>query len=187
MDELNSNMPAFRDKDITIAGIIINKREGKTKKGNDFGILTIEDFSGSFELPLFGEDYIKYRNYFILETAIYIKGRVQAKRWSNDPDDLSFNILSIDLLNVIGENLVKSVTLLVDIEQLNLETLNEINNQFIRQHQAEKETNNIPLNFILFDKSGYNVKMFSRTCQIERSRELYEYFENNDAIKMKIN
>ncbi|HBO27343.1 MULTISPECIES: DNA polymerase III subunit alpha [Culturomica] len=187
LDELNSNMPAFRDKDITIAGIIINKREGKTKKGNDFGILTIEDFSGSFELPLFGEDYIKYRNYFILETAIYIKGRVQAKRWSSDPDDLSFNILSIDLLNVIGENLVKSVTLLVDIEQLNLETLNEINNQFIRQHQAEKETNNIPLNFILFDKSGYNVKMFSRTCQIERSRELYEYFENNDAIKMKIN
>lgn len=187
LEELSSNMAVFREKDITIAGIIVNKREGKTKKGNDFGILTIEDFSGTFELPFFGEDYIKYRNYFILETAIYIKGKVQAKKWSNNPDDLSFNINSIDLLSVIGENLVKSITLLVDIEQLNLETLNEIHNQFIRQHQSEKESNNVPLNFILYDKEGYKVKMFSRSCKIERSRELYEYFENNDAIKMKIN
>lgn len=187
LEELSSNMAVFREKDITIAGIIVNKREGKTKKGNDFGILTIEDFSGTFELPFFGEDYIKYRNYFILETAIYIKGKVQAKKWSNNPDDLSFNINSIDLLSVIGENLVKSITLLVDIDQLNLETLNEIHNQFIRQHQSEKESNNVPLNFILYDKEGYKVKMFSRSCKIERSRELYEYFENNDAIKMKIN
>ena len=47
--------------------------------------------------------------------------------------------------------------------------------------------NDIPLNFMLFDRQGNSVKMFSRTCKIRRSRELYEYFENNDSIKMKIN
>ncbi len=193
LEELSGNMEAFREKDITIAGIIVNMRQGKTKKGNDFGILTIEDFSGTYELPFFGEDYIKYRNYFILETAIYIRGRVQTKKWSNDPTDLSFNIQSIDLLGVIGDNLIKSITLLVDIEQLNMETLNEINQQFIQsQHanNAEKHTEEnteVPLNFVLYDKSGNNVKMFSRSCKINRSRELYEYFENNDVIKMKIN
>lgn len=187
LEELSSNLPAFRNKDITIAGIIVNKREGKTKKGNDFGILTIEDFSGTYELAFFGEDYIKYRNYFILETAIYVRGKVQPKKWSNDPDDLSFNIISIDLLSSIGDKLIKSITLLVNIEELNIETLNEIQNQFIRPSQHEKETDDLPLNFILYDKSGNNIKMFSRTCKIERSRELYEYFENNDAIKMKIN
>lgn len=151
--------------------------------------MTIEDFSGTYELPFFGEDYIKYRNYFILETAIYIRGRVQTKKWSNDPNDLSFNIQSIDLLGVIGENLIKSITLLVDIEQLNMETLNEINHQFIHaQHGNNPEENSdVPLNFVLYDKNGNNVKMFSRSCKINRSRELYEYFENNDVIKMKIN
>ena len=187
LEELSSNLNVYREKEITIAGIIINKREGKTRKGNDFGILTIEDFSGTYELPFFGEDYIKYRNYFILETAIYIKGKVQAKKWSNDPNELTFNINSIDLLNVIGEKLIKSITLMLDISQLNLETLNEINNQFIRKHATDKNTDAVPLNFILYDQNGYNVKMFSRSCKIERSRELYEYFENNDAIKMKIN
>lgn len=187
LDELNNNLAAFREKEVTIAGIIVNIREGKTKKGNDFGILTLEDFNGTYELPFFGEDYIKYRNYFIRETAIYIKGKVQTKKWSNNPDDLSFNINSINLLSVIGENLIQSITLLVDITQLNMETLNEIHHQFIHQNQQEKKSDSVPLNFILFDPHGYQVKMFSRNCKIKRSRELYEYFENNDAIKMKIN
>ena len=49
------------------------------------------------------------------------------------------------------------------------------------------EEGELPLNFVLYDDQGHRVKMFSRTCKIGRSRELYEYFENNDAIKMKIN
>ena len=187
LEELNNNQAGFKDKDITIAGIIVAKREGKTKKGNDFGILTIEDYSGTYELPFFGEDYIKYRNYFIDETAIYIKGKVQAKKWGNDPNDLSFNIISIDLLSSIGEKLIKSITLLVDVQQLTVDTISEINNQFIHSHVKEGDTNCVSLSFVLYDQQGNHVKMFSRTCKIERSKELYEYFENNEAIKMKIN
>lgn len=44
----------------------------------------------------------------------------------------------------------------------------------------------VPLYFMLYDTQGNHVKMFSRTCKIRKSRELYEYFENNDAVKMKI-
>lgn len=181
LEELNANFASYKDKDLTVAGIITAMRIGKTKTGNDFGIVTIEDFSGTFELAFFGEDYIKYRNYFISETAIYVKGKVQAKRWSKDPTDLSFNVQSINLLNAIGENVIKSITLLVNIEKINTELIGEVHNQFIN------ETGDIPLNFVLYDQKGNNVKMFSKTCKIARSRELYEYFENNDAIRMKIN
>ena len=53
LEELSGNMEAFREKDITIAGIIVNMRQGKTKKGNDFGILTIEGGRSSEVLPYF--------------------------------------------------------------------------------------------------------------------------------------
>lgn len=178
--ELSTNLATYKDREATIAGIIIAIREGKTKKGNGFGILTIEDFGGTYELPFFGEDYIKFRNYFILETAIYIRGRVQAKKWGS-VGELSFNVLSMDLLSEIGENLIKSITLQVNIEQLTHEIVTELHSQFVN------ESGDIPLNFVLCDRSGHRVKMFSRTCKIGRSRELYEYFENNDVIKMKIN
>ena len=115
-----------------------------------------------------------------METAVYIKGRVQAKRWGA-PGELSFNVVSMDLLSVISENLIRSITLQVNVEMLTHEIVAELHNQFVN------EQGDLPLNFVLYDNTGHRVKLFSRTCKIGRSRELYEYFENNDAIKMKIN
>jgi len=120
----------------------------------------------------------------------------------------------VGLLEALTENAIRSITLQVDIEKLTLETVTEIHELFTtdvnsesykeaQQKAAEQRTqknsdpenfeepvtvqNDIPLNFMLFDRQGNSVKMFSRTCKIRRSRELYEYFENNDSIKMKIN
>ena len=213
VEELNSGLETFKGKEINIAGIITAKREGKTKTGKDFGILTLEDFSGTYELAFFGKDYTDFRQYFIDETAIYVKGKVGPK-WGKEGNELTFTIQKMGLLEALTENAIRSITLQVDIEKLTLETVTEIHELFTtdvnsesykeaRQKAAEQKTqknsdpenfeepvtaqNDIPLNFMLFDRQGNSVKMFSRTCKIRRSRELYEYFENNDSIKMKIN
>ena len=213
VEELNSGLETFKGKEINIAGIITAKREGKTKTGKDFGILTLEDFSGTYELAFFGKDYTDFRQYFIDETAIYVKGKVGPK-WGKEGNELTFTIQKVGLLEALTENAIRSITLQVDIEKLTLETVTEIHELFTtdvnsesykeaQQKAAEQKTqknsdpenfeepvtaqNDIPLNLILFDRPGNSVKMFSRTCKIRRSRELYEYFENNDSIKMKIN
>ena len=213
VEELNIGLETFKGKEINIAGIITAKREGKTKTGKDFGILTLEDFSGTYELAFFGKDYTDFRQYFIDETAIYVKGKVGPK-WGKEGNELTFTIQKVGLLEALTENAIRSITLQVDIEKLTLETVTEIHELFTtdvnsesykeaQQKAAEQKTqknsdpenfeepatvqNDIPLNFMLFDRQGNSVKMFSRTCKIRRSRELYEYFENNDSIKMKIN
>lgn len=213
VEELNSGLETFKGKEINIAGIITAKREGKTKTGKDFGILTLEDFSGTYELAFFGKDYTDFRQYFIDETAIYVKGKVGPK-WGKEGNELTFTIQKVGLLEALTENAIRSITLQVDIEKLTLETVTEIHELFTtdvnsesykeaQKKATEQKTqknsdpenfeepvtaqNDIPLNFMLFDRQGNSVKMFSRTCKIRRSRELYEYFENNDSIKMKIN
>lgn len=213
VEELNNGLETFKGKEINIAGIITAKREGKTKTGKDFGILTLEDFSGTYELAFFGKDYTDFRQYFIDETAIYVKGKVGPK-WGKEGNELTFTIQKVGLLEALTENAIRSITLQIDIEKLTLETVTEIHELFTtdvnsesykeaQQKAAEQKTqknsdpenfeepatvqNDIPLNFMLFDRQGNSVKMFSRTCKIRRSRELYEYFENNDSIKMKIN
>jgi len=142
-----------------------------------------------------------------------VKGKVGPK-WGKEGNELTFTIQKVGLLEALTENAIRSITLQVDIEKLTLETVTEIHELFTtdvnsesykeaQQKAAEQKTqknsdpenfeepatvqNDIPLNFMLFDRQGNSVKMFSRTCKIRRSRELYEYFENNDSIKMKIN
>lgn len=195
IEKLNSDMARFNGREVMIGGIITSIREGKTKTGKDFGILTIEDYSGTMELPFFGRDYTDYRRFFINETAIYIKGKVQPK-WGREGNELSFGINNIDLLESITQNAIHSITLLIDIEKLTQDTINEIYNLFVTDSSKLKEEKEevpderegeIPLKFRLFDEKGNNVSMFSRTCKIKRSRELYNYFENNEAIRMQIN
>ncbi|MEG1738115.1 MAG: DNA polymerase III subunit alpha [Odoribacter sp.] len=210
VEEINSNLENLKGKEVTIAGIISAMREGKTKTGKDFGILTIEDFGGTYELAFFGKDYANNHQYFILETAVYVKGKIQPK-WGKEDNELAFTIQKMGLLDDFAKDVIHSVTLQVDIEKLTSDIVSEIYDLFVTDINSEaykenrkkitsksqktsenmedpqEQQSDIPLNFMLFDRQGNNVKMFSRTCKIKRSRELYEYFDNNEAIRMKIN
>lgn len=64
----NTGMVELNDKETLVGrevlagGIVTGFREGTTKTGNPFGILKVEDFTGSGEIALFGQDYIEYRD-----------------------------------------------------------------------------------------------------------------------------
>ena len=208
LEELNNGLESFKNREITIAGIVTSKREGKTKNGKDFGILTLEDFSGTHELAFFGKDYANFHQYFLLETAVYVKGKVGDK-WGKK-DELAFNIQNMGLLDTIAENAIRSITVQVNITSLTPEIIEEMSHLFVTNEggkQAKTKSNaakqpknapedfddteekqkEIPLYFTLYDYQGNHVNMFSRTCKAVKSRELYTYFENNETVRMKIN
>ena len=208
LEELNNGLEPFKNREITIAGIVTSKREGKTKNGKDFGILTLEDFSGTYELAFFGKDYASFHQYSLLETAVYVKGKVGDK-WGKK-DELAFNIQNMGLLDTIAENAIRSITVQVNITSLTPEIIEEMSHLFVTNEggkQAKTKSNaakqpknapedfddteekqkEIPLYFTLYDYQGNHVNMFSRTCKAVKSRELYTYFENNETVRMKIN
>ena len=42
-----------------IAGLVTDAQHRVSRKGNNFGVMMLEDFSGKTELMLFGDDYVK--------------------------------------------------------------------------------------------------------------------------------
>lgn len=50
-----------------------NHRIGKN--GNPFGNFTLEDFDGTHELALFGNDYVDYKNFFEEGQLLFLKAR----------------------------------------------------------------------------------------------------------------
>jgi len=180
LKQMNGNPESIKGQDITIAGIITDIREGNTKKGNPFAIIKIEDFSDAYELPFFGKDYVGYKNYFNAESSIFIKGKVQNKQWG-DQSQLEFKVNKIDLLNEMKDQLIKKVDIQVDASKISEELINEIAACF------EDNKGEIDVNFTIFDNKGINVSMFSRSCKIDISSELLDYFKNNDATNIKIN
>ena len=67
----NTHMAELEDKtalagrEITMGGIVTSVRRGISKNGNPYGIAKIEDYSGSAELPFFGNDWVTFQGFWV--------------------------------------------------------------------------------------------------------------------------
>lgn len=181
LSQLSSDIGAFKEKEINIAGMVTAVRRGTTKTGNPFAIVNIEDFSDSYELAFFAKDFVEYGNYFIEGLSLFINGKVQTRSWPRDSTELEFKVKSINLLSEIIEKKVKRITIEIPISSLTEELITEMANCM------EESKGNLQVNFVITDEKNVKVKMFSRSCRVTLSNELIEYFRNNSDIEFKIN
>jgi len=100
---------------ITIGGLVTGLRERFTKKGSPWGILTVEDFSGSTDIRLFGDTYLKYKHFGIQGTAVRIKASFTESRFN--PDTVDCNIHSITLLSECHAKLIRAIQIHFNLQE----------------------------------------------------------------------
>ena len=105
-------------REITMGGIVTSVRRGVSKNGNPYGIAKIEDYSGSTEIPFWGNDWVTYQGYLNEGTFLYIKARCQAKQWRQD--ELEVKITSMELLPDVKEELVQKITIIIPLSVLKM-------------------------------------------------------------------
>ena len=125
----NTGVVELNDKDLLInrdllfGGIVTDFREGMTKKGSPYGIIKMEDFTGSAELPLFGKDYIEYSKYGKPGMYLLIRARVEDRFNSGR---LSLGIGTIQLLQDMKDQLIEKLSITIPIHSLDDAMVNEL-------------------------------------------------------------
>ncbi|MDH6343584.1 DNA polymerase-3 subunit alpha [Parabacteroides sp. PFB2-12] len=177
--ELNDK-DLLKGRDIMLGGIVTDFREGTTKTGNQYGILKIEDFTGSAEIPLFGKDYIEYGKYGRPGMYLLIRGKMEPRRWREE--EVEFKIGTIGLLQDVKESLIETLRITLPIHCLNDKIINELS-VLIKNNPG-----NSLLYFKMIDKE-YNVMLdfTSKTIKLEVTLELINFLKNNEEIEFKIN
>jgi len=168
LQDLNDPEKLRDVKNIKLGGIVTNIEHRTSKKGNPFGRLTLEDFSGNYTFTLFSKNYLKFKTYFEPNWFLYMQGHMQ-KSWRGD--QLEFNITEINHLGEIRDQLTKSVKLNVRLE--------DINEQLVEQLSKLSSDNpgNCPLKLFINtrnDDEKLVLDMRSRKLKIQ---------PNNDFIK----
>lgn len=102
--ELNNEL----DKELTFGGLVIGFEEKFTKSGSQFGIMKIEDFSGSYEIRLFNDKFLNFRNFGVVGTPIIAKGMYQKRKYN---DTIDFNLTGMDLLEKVKGTIIHSITI----------------------------------------------------------------------------
>ncbi len=176
-----ANIDNLKNRKVTFGGIVSEApRTGQTKRGNPFGIVKIEDFSGTAEFPFFGDDWIQKSSYFAPGTFLYITGSCQQKKWK--PEELEFAISSIQLLPDVKEEIVKSLTISFEIMNLTQEIYEYISN-YIEQHPG-----NSKLQFNIKDaENGFSLELVSHKKGITVEQELIDYIKTLPDIEYKLN
>ncbi|WP_186757562.1 DNA polymerase III subunit alpha [Echinicola salinicaeni] len=121
-----ANTDALKSKgeNIKAAGVVTSFAHRTTKNGNPFGTLTLEDYNGGHTFFFFGDDYVKFKEYFMTGWFLYITGSVQGKRWN--PEDLEFKVGNIILLNEVRSKMVKGIRININLDDLTLDLMEKL-------------------------------------------------------------
>ena len=181
-DELADVANLAGREDVTIGGIVTAVRTGFTKNGKPFGIVTLEDFVGSGELPLFGEAWGEKSGFFTIGASVYITGKVRP-RFSYNPDGpKDLGITGVEFLQTIKERAIDRITISMTADLLNDEVVTELG-ELIAAHPGK--TN---IFFQLHDLTGKNhVLLKSTTKMVDVKSELIQFIEQTPALDYKIN
>ena len=180
LDELNEQITALANRDITLGGIVTGLREGYTKKGNPFGIARIEDYSGVTELPLFGQDWIDWGRYMRQGCFLFIHAKVQSKQWKQE--ELEVKINKIELLPDVKDKLIERITISVQLDAINDTMLAELST-LIKDNPGNAE-----LQFHIKDQENLmQVNMQSKTVKVQVGKKLINYLKSNAALEFSIN
>lgn len=179
MVELNER-ETLQGREVLLGGIVTGFREGMTKNGKPYGILKIEDFTGSGEIPLFGQDYIEYSKYGKIGMYLLITARVEPSRW--DPNKLDFKIGTVNLLQDEKDKLIEKISITVPIHDLDEPTINELS-VLIKNNPGHSL-----LYFKVVDgEHNISLNLFSQNIRLNVTRELVDFLQENENIDFKIN
>ena len=179
--ELADRCAALKDRDdVTLGGIVtgIQSRFGKNNK--PWGIITIEDFEGSGELVLFGEDWLNLNGKFMEGAPVYVTGKMASRFYNGDQKELK--ISNVELLQSIKEKAIDRITISMITDQLDEEIANDL------VELINENPGNTKLFFQLRDSRGNShVLLKSNGNGVDVRHTLIDYIERHEMLDYKIN
>ncbi|MCL1934687.1 MAG: DNA polymerase III subunit alpha [Candidatus Azobacteroides sp.] len=169
----------FTNKDLIIGGIVTSCKQGSTKTGKPYGVLKLEDFSGSAEIPLFGNDFYDYNKYCLPNLSLLIKGKFQPRQYREAV--LDFKISSIQPLSDVKNALVEKISLELPLHELNDKLITDLS--FLVKNNPGGSS----LYFRIEDMDKHvGVSLFTGNQKFTINKEIIYFLEENN-IKFTIN
>ena len=179
--ELADRGIALRDRDdITLGGIVTGVQSRFGKNNKPWGIITLEDFNGSGELALFGEDWLNMNGKFIEGAAVYITGKMRPRFYNSEEKELK--VTNVELLQSVKEKAIDRITISMNSDLLDDQVVAELS-ELVAEHPGRTK-----LFFQLRDSTGkHHVLLRSKTKLIDVKHQLIDYIERTPSLDYKIN
>ncbi len=178
--DLFNNLEAIVNKEITFGGVVTDVQHRVSKQGKGWAIFTVEDYRDSFEFRIFGEDYLKFRHFFVINSFVYVRSFIKegwVNRETGKKGDPRIQFNSFQLLHDVMDTYAKKLSIQLNIKDLEKEAISVLYD-LIKFHEGSQT-----LNFVVYDNAEkIKVQMPSRMNKVKISQELLNGLKAQDVM-----
>ncbi|MBR4381746.1 MAG: DNA polymerase III subunit alpha [Bacteroidaceae bacterium] len=180
MKELE-DLKALKDREeLTFGGMVVGLRKGVSKKGDPYGIVRIEDFTGNAEIPFWRNDWAVYQGFVQEKMLVLIHAKLEPSKWK--PENLELKINKVELLSDVKDNVIQKFTITLPLKVID-ESLVESLAEVCRLHPG-----NADLCMKIQDTdSKMAVDMVSHPVKVAVGRELISFLDNIENVSYHVN
>ena len=172
------DLSPFVNCEFSLGGIITHVKTGVSKRGAPYGVVTIEDYTGQGEIPLFGQDWATWAGYMMQGSTIYVTGQIQPGRF--DPSRVQMMIGKVQFLHQVKDTLINKITISIQADNI---TESEVNNliEVLRENPGKVE-----LSLVLTDCEGQSLPLKPRESQLNVTRQLLDFIDESENMTYEI-
>lgn len=157
--------------EVTFGGMVTAYEERRTKTGNPFSIIRIEDMGGSYELRLFGDNFYRYKEFGIPGRAILVTCEFRRRFKTSE---ISLEVKSIQDLEKIKGRLIRGI-----VVSLTTREANDRMSSLLMEYRAP-ENHGSTLSVRLYDPHFNRAVRLNSAIRIHISRKFLEMLEENE-------
>ncbi|MBQ6204155.1 MAG: DNA polymerase III subunit alpha [Prevotella sp.] len=163
-----------------LGGIVTAVQKKTTRRGEPCGFVTIEDFEGSGELRLFGEEWTKWQGMLVEGYTLFIQGRYTHK--FQNSTFLSLMLSNVQFLSKAKDENIEKLTISFDSSELS-ETMVTDLSTLLSEHPGSVQ---LYLS-VRSAESPVPLILHSRKQTIDVDRDILAYLDENPAMDYHIN
>lgn len=167
-------------EDITFGGIVTKVTQRFSKRGEPFGVVTIEDFNGPGELALFGEEWGRWNGRLTEGCSVFVTAKC-FKKYQNS-QYYSLTISNIEYLQTVKDNRIERFTISINSDVINDVKVDDILSMITDTEGRTKLYINLH-----DEQSGANILLFARSQGIEVKKNLVDYITETQGMSYTVN
>jgi len=186
----NANVSMFKSprdfvgNELTVAGVITDLEHRVSRQGKAWASFTLEDYVDSFEFRIFGEDYLKYKHFLILNNFIHIRTKIVGG-WKNKETGIvgepRIQYNNFKLLQDVVKSFARKLSIQLNLDDIQENKIDQIKKLLIK-HKGDHN-----LSFVVYDqKEKMKIDMQTTKHKINISQELLELLDQG-KIYYKLN
>lgn len=177
--ELEDKEGLSQKDSIVFGGIVSAVRTGTTKTGKPYGIVTLEDYSGSGEVAVF-DDWGMWSGYFVVGVTLYIKATCK-KRYPTSKY-YEFRLGSVSYMSDIKEKCIDKFTISVKSDNLTEELVDDLTTVL------DANEGDVPLYFSVYYPKYKNTMMLrAKSKGVNVNHKLVSFIDSKEELAYSVN